>query len=389
MSDELLPCPFCGHHACEPVQVQGERWGSYDWVIHCSSSHCGISARIVADDWSEQIDGALNPHIPADQLYTDRLVQVRRMWNRRAHLAQPEAMTPMEHLPDCMMPDGADLCKGYTELQAVVVALRKERDKLEKCAKVIAKHQPEVPRQYSPEELHDVAINTFVPKDFYKNAALGDLIRALERPDGWKPEVIMAGGIVVPPIGGNNEATASTTVAQPEAAEPFGDADVLISAAHLLQRVMDCDWEESIEPQLGSAWVNAARDVILWIEEKPAAPVAAQRAEGAVLDEPAQIGGTIFSKGIKHSTVIDRAKREYVYMQQPEVEAERMQKAKAFMESLRPAPASGLADLIEALESAVAAVWDGHYSGKGVTAGYAQSIDAKAKTAITKVRGQP
>lgn len=76
--------------------------------------------------------------------------------------------------------------------------------------------QPEAPRQYSPGELHEVAINTFVPTDFYKNQALGDLICALERPDGWKPEVVMAGGIVVPALGEHAEATASTTVGQPE-----------------------------------------------------------------------------------------------------------------------------------------------------------------------------
>lgn len=180
MSDELLPCPFCGSQ----VTLLKDGWGR----IECDTCLCEMPAIRENDN-------------PADLI---------RDWNTR-HLAQPEAMTPMEHLPDCMMPDGADPCKGYTELQAVVVALRKERDKLEKCAKVIAKHQP-------------------------------------------------------------------------EAAEPFGDADILISAAHLLQRVMDCDWEESIEPQLGSAWVNAARDVILWVEEKPAAPVAAQRAEGAVAE---------------------------------------------------------------------------------------------------------
>lgn len=184
MSDsDLLPCPFCGHHACEPMNVQGERWGSYDWVIHCSSSHCGAQARIIADGWSEQIDGTLNQHIPPSELYTDRLVQVRRMWNRRAHLAQPEAKIA-----------GTD--------------------------------------------------------------------------EAWDERRL-----------GADERYVAVAPDQPEAAEPFGDADVLISAAHLLQRVMDCDWEESIEPQLGSAWVNAARDVILWVEEKPAVPVAAQPME--------------------------------------------------------------------------------------------------------------
>lgn len=150
--------------------------------------------------------------------------------------------------------------------------------------------QPEAQRQYSPEELHEVAINTFVPKDFYKNQALGDLISALERPDGWKPED-----------------------QRESAAEPLaksitpGDPDVVNGT-----------------DKPGNAGITRQSD---------SHPVAAQPTE-PVLDEPAQIGGTIFSKGIKHSTVIDRAKREYGYMQQPEMEAERMGKARKSMESL-------------------------------------------------------
>lgn len=85
-SDKLCPlllCPFCGHHAYEPTKVHGEYWGSWDWQIICSSSHCRARVLIVADDWEQNIDPVLNPHIPADELHDDRLLQLRRMWNRR------------------------------------------------------------------------------------------------------------------------------------------------------------------------------------------------------------------------------------------------------------------------------------------------------------------
>ena len=36
----------------------------------------------------------------------------------------------------------------------------------------------------------------------------------------------------------------------------------------------------------------------------------------------------------------------------------------------------------EALESALAAVWDGHYSGKGVSVEYARAVDAEVKAAL-------
>lgn len=53
-----------------------------------------------------------------------------------------------------------------------------------------------------------------------------------------------------------------------------------------------------------------------------------------LLDKPAQIGGTIFGIGIKHSTVIARAQREYEYQQAPEREAARMEKVAAFRAAL-------------------------------------------------------
>lgn len=82
---DLLPCPHCGHSAylADP-QKDPETWGGYRWAIVCSSSHCRANVSIVADGWFEQIDGELNKHIPANQLYRDRVTDLRRMWNRRA-----------------------------------------------------------------------------------------------------------------------------------------------------------------------------------------------------------------------------------------------------------------------------------------------------------------
>lgn len=81
----LLPCPYCGHSAylADP-QKDPDSWGGYQWRIVCSSSHCHASVFIVADDWSEQLNGELNKHIPASGLYRDRVTTLCRMWNRRA-----------------------------------------------------------------------------------------------------------------------------------------------------------------------------------------------------------------------------------------------------------------------------------------------------------------
>jgi rRNA maturation protein Nop10 len=81
---KLLPCPHCGHSASlsEP-QKDPDRWGGYRWTIVCSSSHCRAAVNIVADGWYEQIDGELNKHIPADELYRDRVTNLRDKWNRR------------------------------------------------------------------------------------------------------------------------------------------------------------------------------------------------------------------------------------------------------------------------------------------------------------------
>lgn len=80
----LLPCPHCGHSAnLTNPQKDPDTWGGYQWEIVCSSSHCHASVSIVADGWFEQIDGERNQHIPAHELYRDRVTELRRMWNRR------------------------------------------------------------------------------------------------------------------------------------------------------------------------------------------------------------------------------------------------------------------------------------------------------------------
>jgi hypothetical protein len=79
---ELLPCPFCGHHAMSHEKVHGEYWGQWDWELRCSSSHCCARIRIVADTWEEprtvlQPDGSYLP------TKITRLTNLYKMWNRR------------------------------------------------------------------------------------------------------------------------------------------------------------------------------------------------------------------------------------------------------------------------------------------------------------------
>lgn len=95
MDIDLLPCPFCNHMPYEPEQVKSDTWGRYDWIIRCSSSHCRANVRIVADGWKQEIDPELNPHIPPDQLYRDRLTDLRGMWNRRYDPNEPKPIGPM------------------------------------------------------------------------------------------------------------------------------------------------------------------------------------------------------------------------------------------------------------------------------------------------------
>ncbi len=81
---DLLPCPHCRHSAnLTDPEKDPNTWGGYRWVIVCSSSHCRASVSMVADGWFEQIDAELNPHIRSDDLYRDRVTDLRRMWNRR------------------------------------------------------------------------------------------------------------------------------------------------------------------------------------------------------------------------------------------------------------------------------------------------------------------
>jgi hypothetical protein len=81
---DLELCPHCGHRAnlCD-MQKDPDVWGGYRWEIMCSSSHCCARVCIVADGWAQELDGNLNSHIKASDLYEDRLTQLRRKWNRR------------------------------------------------------------------------------------------------------------------------------------------------------------------------------------------------------------------------------------------------------------------------------------------------------------------
>lgn len=81
---DLLPCPHCNHNAnLTDPERDPNSWGGYQWSIVCSSSHCRARVMMVADGWFEQIDGELNKHIRSQDLYRDRVTDLRRMWNRR------------------------------------------------------------------------------------------------------------------------------------------------------------------------------------------------------------------------------------------------------------------------------------------------------------------
>jgi hypothetical protein len=62
---------------------------------------------------------------------------------------------------------------------------------------------------------------------------------------------------------------------------------------------------------------------------------APQASEAVRLDAPAQIGGVRFGKGIHWSTVIAAAQRHHTFMNTPEKEAERIARAKEFVESIQ------------------------------------------------------
>jgi hypothetical protein len=84
----LLQCPHCNHNAnLTDPQKDPDCWGGYQWSIVCSNSHCRARVCIVADGWYEQIDGKLNRHIEPSRLYSDRVTDLRDMWNRRPRVA--------------------------------------------------------------------------------------------------------------------------------------------------------------------------------------------------------------------------------------------------------------------------------------------------------------
>ncbi|QYJ23390.1 hypothetical protein KYT87_09305 [Achromobacter sp. ES-001] len=99
------------------------------------------------------------------------------------------------------------------------------------------------------------------------------------------------------------------------------------------------------QPVAYRAWFdqdNGARWLFtLWPEEERldvqwqplyAAP---QASEAVRLDAPAQVGGVRFGKGIHWSTVISAAQRHHAFMNTPEKEAERIARAKEFVESIQ------------------------------------------------------
>lgn len=49
------------------------------------------------------------------------------------------------------------------------------------------------------------------------------------------------------------------------------------------------------------------------------------------LKKPAQVGNTIFGKGVSERLVIERAQREYKYQHTPEAEAARRKRFNAFL----------------------------------------------------------
>lgn len=67
----LVHCPHCGHGP-HLWHERGQRWGSYDWVLRCSSGHCGARVVIVADGYREGTDESRT-----------RITSLCRMWNRR------------------------------------------------------------------------------------------------------------------------------------------------------------------------------------------------------------------------------------------------------------------------------------------------------------------
>lgn len=77
-SMRLGPCQFCGTKPF-PMELESQP-GRRDrqWVIRCSSSHCAVTMRAVADGFRETFTNG-----PAGCRYThSRLTALERKWNR-------------------------------------------------------------------------------------------------------------------------------------------------------------------------------------------------------------------------------------------------------------------------------------------------------------------
>ncbi|WP_447988387.1 hypothetical protein [Achromobacter spanius] len=129
----------------------------------------------------------------------------------------------------------------------------------------------------------------------------------------------------------------------------------------LAQRVSR--WRNLPAPSLASAPVAGEAVAVLrreigessWFDHRPVRPgsedhaaiqksaewdycpvyAAPQASEAVRLDAPAQVGGVRFGKGIHWSTVISAAQRHHAFMNTPEKEAERIARAKEFVESIQ------------------------------------------------------
>lgn len=97
------------------------------------------------------------------------------------------------------------------------------------------------------------------------------------------------------------------------------------SAKELMALYREC---ETMRGGKGMLYQNYAHALL----SRYAAP---QASEAVRLDAPAQVGGVRFGKGIHWSTVISAAQRHHAFMNTPEKEAERIARAKEFVESIQ------------------------------------------------------
>lgn len=101
---------------------------------------------------------------------------------------------------------------------------------------------------------------------------------------------------------------------------------------------------------------NAQLDEALFTAAKLAVPSSTR----AKLTEPAQVGNTVFHAGVDESMVIERAKREYNYLQTPEKESARIARSNAAFRGLHCSVALAelvrLKDIKDALDDHAAGV---------------------------------